>query len=553
MTVGVIKQSLKEYKSICILVRLIRKLLHISFDFCTFLKTYLNNVLISGRRLRMAFLYRDHMILQCEERLSVKGEARPGEWVTVSIGGNREKTCCQSDGHWEVDMPPLSAGGPYLLEICSSKEKLVYRDVYAGEVWLCSGQSNMAVTMGGHLRNSKLDENDFLSNRKSNPFRYFSMESIWPSYPVVWNWIAKYCINHYQGLRLKGWNDCTPEKINSLSAIAFFYGTYLSRQLEKPVGLIVNPVGGTAEYCWIERRLMQKEYPEILSDWYNNQKVTIWMKNRAIQNLGKRAVAYENLHPYYPGYCFEAFIRPVKDYAIKGCIWFSGESSAQLNDTGQFEKLQEMQIRNWRESFGKNFPFYYVQLHGMNYEQTFGEGLHYFYPEIRNSQRRLLSQIPDVGMAVSYDLSVMDNVHFRNRKPAGERLARLALHKTYGKGEIMPCGPLYHEALLRDNFIYIKFDWAEGLCTKDGDKPKTFEVAGKDKCFHPAKASIAGEEIILSCREVSEPVWVHYAFDEYPIDANLVNGEGVPAACFEERICKSVKSSSIESFPDIIE
>lgn len=367
------------------------------------------------RKLRMSFLYQDHMILQCEETLNIKGEARPGEWITVSIAGQKECICCQSDGIWIVQLQPLSAGGPYILIIESRKKKLIYKDVYAGEVWLCSGQSNMAITIDYYLRHNTLEGDDVFDSKNSLPFRYFGMEVLCPTYPAIWNRMMNYRVNNYQYLRTKEWTDCVPEKINTLSAIAYFYGKVLSRQLGKPIGLVVNAVGGTAEYCWIERRLMQKEYPEILTDWYKNQKVTTWMKERAIFNLGKAYSEFEQLHPYHPGYCFETFIRPIKDYTIKGCIWYAGESTALLGDTEPFEKMQELQIRNWREAWGKCFPFYYVQLHGMNYEKTFGKREHYDYPSLRNSQRKLLNIIPLSGMAVSYDLSDIDNTHFKNR------------------------------------------------------------------------------------------------------------------------------------------
>ena len=488
----------------------------------------------------MSFLYRDHMILQCEERLSIKGEARPGEWITVSIAGYEEKTCCQADGFWEVIIPPLSPGGPYTLEVKSSKKKLVFQDVYAGEIWLCSGQSNMLVRIAGYLRNHELEKDDIFESKNNPPFRYFCMNTLWPTYPAGWHRIANYCINNYQYLRTREWTDCIPENINGLSAIAYFYGKRLSEQLHKPIGLIVNPVGGTAEYCWIERRLLQRECPEILTDWFKNQKVTVWMKERAILNLKNEYPDYVQLHPYHPSYCFETFIRPIKDYAIKGAVWFSGESSAQLEDMAFFEKLQELQVRNWREAWGKCFPFYYVQLPGINYEREFGEGLHYYYPELRNSQCRLLKKIPYSGMAVTCDQFLFH--HAIDQRLIGRRLARWALYGTYGKG-IIPSGPLPHEATLRENFIYIKFDWADGLCTKDGDKPKTFEVAGEDRCFYPAEARIEQKEVILSCPEVVHPCWVRYAFGEYPADANLINGEQLPAASFEEQIVKTETES----------
>lgn len=531
MNIEVVKQIHKKYKF---------------YSFLIYLKKEVNSFLYQARALidltklkkrektNMSFLYGDHMVLQCEEIISIKGEAMPGEWITVCIADQKKEACTQSDGRWEVELQPLLVGGPYTLEIITRKKKLVYKDVYAGEVWLCSGQSNMIVKIARYLRNNKFENGDVFDSKHNPPFRSFCMNPVWPTYTGKWNRIANYCINNYQNLRTEGWSDCVPERINSLSAIAYFYGKALSEQLQRPIGLIINPVGGTAEYCWIERQWLQKECPEILTDWYKNQKVTTWMKERAILNLGKQYSEHEQLHPYHPGYCFETFIRPIKDYTIKGVAWFSGESSAHSDDMELFEKLQELQIRNWREAWGKCIPFYYIQLPGINYEKEFGKGIHYYYPEIRSSQCRLLKKIPCSGMAVSCDQLLFR--HSIDQRLLGRRLARLALHNTYGNKDIMPCGPLFHEALLRENLIYIRFDWSDDLCTKDGDDPKTFEVAGKDRHFYPARAWIERNEVVLSCSEVTDPYWIHYAFSEFPIEANLVNGAGLPAACFEEQI-----------------
>lgn len=483
------------------------------------------------RGLKMSQIYADGMILQCNKPLCIQGQARSGEWVTVRIAGQMQQTICQSDSRWEILLDAILPGGPFRMEISTPQKRLVYKDVYVGEVWLCSGQSNMVVTMCGYPSGNK-DASDRV------PYRCFGMHPLKPTYPGKWNMVIKKCVNRYHYMLCGRWQECRIPFLNGMSAIAYYYGEELSSHLGIPVGLIVNPVGGTAEYCWIERCVLQREYPEILNDWNESVRVTEWMKERAINNLGKKVPQQEQLHPYHPGYCYEACIRPIKDYPIRGAIWFAGESSAQLNDSVQFERLQELLIRSWRAVWGECFPFYYVQLHGLDYEKAFGKGKKYYYPEIREAQRKLLKKMPQVGMAVSYDLSVENNPHFKNRRPVGERLARLALYYTYGRKEIVPCGPLYREAQLHDNLIRIKFDFAEGLCTSDGASVQTVEVAGADGLFYPADVKIAGEQLLVSCPEVLSPCRVHYAFDAYPYQANLVNSEGLPAAAFEIEITK---------------
>ena len=482
-----------------------------------------------ARGLRMSPLYADGMILQCYKTLRIQGQARPGEWVTVCIDGQMQQTCCQADGRWEVLLEAIQPGGPFQMEVGTLKKRLIYKDVYAGEVWLCSGQSNMAVTLSEYPTEDKT-----INNRA--PYRYFNIYTFAPTYPVKLAFGVNHCVNRYRHILYEGWQECCIPFLGGLSAIAYYYGKELSSRLGIPVGLIVNPVGGSAEYGWIERRVLQREFPEILSNWYENSRVTEWMKERARTNLGKNMPEQEQLHPYHPGYCYEVCIRPIKDYPIRGTAWFAGESSAQLNDDAQFGRLQELLIRSWRADWGDCFPFYYVQLHGLNYEKAFGKGKKYYYPEIREAQRKLLKKIPNVGMAVSYDLSVEDNVHFKIRFPVGERLARLALYYTYGRKEIVPCGPLYREAELHDNLIRIKFDFAEGLCTSNGAPVQTVEVAGADGKFYPADVIIVEEQLLVSCPEVPSPCRIHYAFDAYPYQANLVNGDGLPAAAFEVEI-----------------
>lgn len=278
MNKEIIKQKLRKYKFYHICALLYSKTKECSSPFWK-LAIYLRETKSYKRKLCMSSLYSDHMILQCDERLKVEGKAKPGEWINVSIDGQMEETYCQSDGNWMVELQPLKAGGPYVLEIISSSKKLVYRDVYAGEIWLCSGQSNMVVKMQCN--------HEEINCIRDQPFRFFALDPICSTYPVKWSRLLTYLVNKFQYVRAKGWKDCNSKTVGSLSAIAYYYGYELSNKLQKPIGLIVNPLGGSAEYTWIERRCLQIEYPEILTNWFDNTKVTIWMKDRVRINIGK--------------------------------------------------------------------------------------------------------------------------------------------------------------------------------------------------------------------------------------------------------------------------
>lgn len=493
------------------------------------------------RRLSLPAIYADHMILQCNKPLLIQGWARAGREVTVRMAGKEVQTRTSATGQWKVDLGSMPPGGPYVMEVETPGKRICYKDVYLGEVWICSGQSNMVVPIASP--NNDDSEKEMIprtgGKQLAMPFRCCRVEPVAEEmnpYRKEWKrwWIFR-LINQYKYTTVKGWEDCN-QVAGSLSAIAYYYGRELAEQLNVPVGILINPLGGTAEYGWIERSLLEQHYPEILSDFFANPGVTDWMKGRACANLSARRNAPGQLHPYFPGYCYEVCIRPIAGYGVRGVIWFAGESSAQLNDMPQFSLLTELLIRNWREHWGEEMPFYYAQLHGMVYEQAFGAGLHYYYPEVRECQRQLLYRIPAVGMAVSYDLCVPDNVHFRQRKPMGERFARLALHHTYGRKEVMPNGPLYRQAEVSAGRVLVRFDYGEGLHTSDGGAVRGFELAGADRVFYPTEAHFEGEVVVLICPSDLTPCYLHYAFDAYPVAANLVNGAELPAAAFEVEI-----------------
>lgn len=490
------------------------------------------------RKLFLPAIYADHMILQCNKLLLIQGRARAGREVTVRIAGKEVQTRTSATGQWKADLGSMPPGGPYVMEVETPEKRICYEDVYLGEVWICSGQSNMVVPIASP--NNDDPEKEMIlrtgGRRLAVPFRCCRVEPVaeeMKTYQKEWKkwWIFR-LINRYRYTAVKSWEDCN-QVAGSLSAIAYYYGRELAEQLNVPVGIIINPLGGTAEYGWIKRSLLEQQYPKILSNFYENPRVTDWMKGRARVNLGKRWNTLGQLHPYFPGYCYETFIRPIADYRVRGVVWFAGESSAQLNDMQQFSLLMELLIRSWREHWGEDMPFYYAQLHGTVYEQAFGAGLHYYYPEIRECQRQLLYRIPAVGMAVSYDLCVPDNVHFRQHKPMGERFARLALHHTYGRQEVVPNGPLYRQAEVSAGRVLVRFDYAEGLHTSDGGAVRGFELAGADRVFYPTEALIEGEAVALITPSGLTPCYLHYAFDAYPVAANLVNGVGLPAAAFE--------------------
>lgn len=428
--------------------------------------------------LQLSELYTDKMVLQHNCPLTIRGIANAGNKITVSIAGQQQTTKAASNGKWQVTLQPLKAGGPYTLTIRSDKQKLQYQDVLAGEVWLCSGQSNMEFM----LRAASTAKQD-ISNSDNTNIRLFDMKARWRTNAVEWESSTLDSLNHLQYYAATKWEICDPKTAASFSAVAYYFGKMLQDSLQIPVGLICNAIGGSPTEAWIERSTLEYHFPTILRDWKKNDFIQDWVRGRAILNVKKSTDKLQR-HPYEPCYLYEAGIRPLEQYPIKGVIWYQGESNAHNYEA--HEKLFKLLINSWRKNWeNENLPFYYVQLSSIDRPS---------WPWFRDSQRRMMNEIPCTGMAVSSDHGDSLNVHPTNKKPVGERLARWALNKTYNKSQVFPSGPLFRHADFCEDTVYITFDYADGLSTSDGSPVRTFEVAETEGVYYPAIAEIEAEE-----------------------------------------------------------
>lgn len=500
-------------------------------------------------------MYGNGMVLQRGDSIVLRGTSNVGDKVLVTFNGVSQMAEANSEGKWFVIFPSMKAGGPYRLsfenlsptsnvkakKFSKTDNTIVFDSVYVGEVWLCSGQSNMEF----QLRRSSTAQEDVALFPQSAASRLLHLCNMTPLYNTDDdNWPSAVCdsVNQLKYLKKPAWERATAENIKDFSAIAYHLGRVLADSLQVPIGIICNAVGGSTTESWIDRETLEKRLPNILTDWYFSDYGQPWARGRALKNIAQvvnvekdgkmtpdRNKARLQRHPYEPCYLFEAGILPLDHYRIKGVTWYQGESNA--HNIELHEELFNMFRYSWRRYFGNPLlPIHFVQLSGL---------IRPSWPAFRDSQRRLSAEW-NLGMVVSHDHGDSLDVHPRNKRPIGERLAWKALKQDYGRKSIVADGPLYPQAVQGPNGILVRFfKENEGLHPSSGDKIIGFEVAGKDGIFHPAEARIEGNSVLLTCSEVAEPAEVRYAWQPFT-RANLVNGAGLPASTFKIRVSRPI-------------
>lgn len=468
--------------------------------------------------LKLSELYADNMVLQRDMPLDIHGTANAGEQVTVSIAGQKVAAVANNRGEWSVTLQPLRVGTDYTLTIQAGNQKREFHRVAAGEVWLCSGQSNMAFMLN---EASTAKEDIPLANDPG--FRLFDMKGRWKTYDGAWPASCLDSLNHLQYFGNTTWEDVSPESAAKFSAIAYYYGKMLRDSLQVPVGLICNAVGGSPTESWIDRNTLETEFPAILNDWLHNDFIQDWVKGRAAKNLGFDSTKLSR-HPYEPCYLYESGVLPLQQYPIKGVIWYQGESNTHNMEA--HERLFQLLVDSWRSNWkNPQLPFYFVQLSSLDRSS---------WTWFRDSQLRLMKSIPHTGMAVSSDHGDSLNVHPTHKQPIGERLARWALCDSYGYS-ITPSGPLFESVVREGEALVVSFAFGEGLRTSDGNSPSCFEIAEEEGLYHPANVTIVGDKVRLTSPDLKAPRYVRYAWQPFT-RANLVNKDGLPASTFRGEV-----------------
>lgn len=464
--------------------------------------------------LSMSSLYADYMVLQRDVPLDIHGTANTGEKITVEIGGQKAKAVADNQGKWSVVLSPMQAAEDLTLTITAGKKRKVFSHVAVGEVWLCSGQSNMAFMLC-QAESGKQD----IAAADDPQLRLFDMKGRWETYDVAWPASCLDSLNHLQYFHKTTWQPSTPASASRFSAVGYYYGRMLRQKLGVPVGLICNAVGGAPTEAWVDRNSLETSFPNILSNWLQNDFIQDWVRGRAAKNLTNDQTKLGR-HPYEPCYLYESGILPLQRYPIKGVIWYQGESNAHNKDA--HAKLFSLLVDGWRQNWNNpDMPFYFVQLSSLNRPS---------WPWFRDSQLRLMKEISNTGMAVSSDHGDSLDVHPRCKQPIGERLARWALAKTYGQ-HITPSGPVFSSVKRQGDALIVSFLYADGLQTSDGKAPSCFEIAEEDGLFQPATATIEGNTVRLTSPTIKHPRYVRYAWQPFT-RANLINADQLPASTF---------------------
>ena len=468
--------------------------------------------------LSMSSLYTDYMVLQRDVPLDIHGTANTGEKITVELGGQKASATADNQGKWSVVLSPMQAAEDLTLSITAGKQRKVFSHVAVGEVWLCSGQSNMAFMLC-QAESGKQD----IAAADDPQLRLFDMKGRWETYDVAWPASCLDSLNHLQYFHETTWQPSTPASASRFSAVGYYYGRMLRQKLGVPIGLICNAVGGAPTEAWVDRNSLETSFTNILRSWLQNDFIHDWVRGRAAKNLTNDQTKLGR-HPYEPCYLYESGILPLQRYPIKGVIWYQGESNAHNKDA--HAKLFSLLVDGWRQNWNNpDMPFYFVQLSSLNRP---------LWPWFRDSQLRIMKEISNTGMAVSSDCGDSLDVHPRCKQPIGERLARWALAKTYGQ-DITPSGPVFSSVTRQADALIVSFLYADGLQTSDGKAPSCFEIAEEDGLFHPATATIEGNTVRLTSPTIKHPRYVRYAWQPFT-RANLVNADQLPASTFRGEV-----------------
>ena len=423
--------------------------------------------------------FTDYMVLQRNRPLTIEGTANAGEKVTVCIDGQQHTATTGYNGKWSVTLHPIKAGNNYELTVSTHKQKQTFHHVAAGEVWLCSGQSNMEFQLSQAITADK-----DIPKADNIDIRLYHLKGKWATDNRAWEVSALDSVNHLLYYQPTQWKPCTPQQVAGFSAVAYYFGKMIQDSLNVPVGLICNAVGGSPTEAWIDRSTLEFQFPAILRDWTQNDFIQDWVRERALTNLQKKTDKLQR-HPYEPCYLYETGIQTLEQYPIKGVIWYQGESNAHNMEA--HEKLFSLLVQSWRRNWqSPELPFYFVQLSSLNRPS---------WPWFRDSQRQLMQQIPHTGMAVSSDKGDSLDVHPRDKRPIGERLARWALHKEYGFSNLLPSGPLFKSAQVEGKQVVVDFLYGKGLQPSNGKEIIGFDIAETDGLYYPAKATIQGERL----------------------------------------------------------
>jgi len=434
----------------------------------------------------------DNMVLQREQPLPLWGWDAPGAKVTVTLGDAKATATANDKGKWMVQLPAMKAGGPHTLCVQGS-DTVTVKNILVGEVWICSGQSNMEWSVAGSANAS-----EEIAAADHPRIRHIKIRQTPAATPQ-------------EDVPSSGWTVCTPQTAGGFTAVGYFFGRHLQRQLDVPIGLIGSNWGGTRIEPWT---------PPVG-----------FLKTPALKEIADKLDTFPTRQPdgkvnlQSALALYNGMIHPLVPYAVRGAIWYQGESN---NGEGMLyhEKMKAL-IVGWRSVWNREeMSFYFVQLAPFKYG-----GNPAALAGIWEAQTATLA-VPHTGMAVTVDISNLADIHPKNKQDVGKRLALWALAKDYGMKDMVYSGPLYKSLKVEGAKIRLTFDHVGGgLVSRDGKPLNWFTIAGADKTFVPAKAEIDGDTVVVQADAVAQPVAVRFGWDQ-TAEPNLSNKAGLPASPF---------------------
>ncbi|MBA2480328.1 MAG: sialate O-acetylesterase [Planctomycetes bacterium] len=451
--------------------------------------------LAAAQDITVAGIFTDGMVLPRDRTFPVWGTGSAGVTITVALAGKTVTATTGADGQWKAVLGPLAAGGPHELTITGAKT-ITCANVLIGDVWLCAGQSNMEFA----LRFSATAEAD-VPAAKHPQIRLFTVTPTFSATPGA------------DVPKDAPWQECTPETARHFSAVGYYFGKHLHEKLKIPIGLIDASWGGTPAEAWTSEAGLAAcpEFAPVI----------------AAVRAPAATPAPAKFDQNAPTVLFNAMIEPLVPFGIRGVIWYQGEANSYR--AFQYRTLFPALIRDWRTQWAQgDFPFLFVQLANFTAPQKRSGDSH--WAELREAQLMTLS-LPKTGMAVAVDIGEEKDVHPRNKAEVGRRLGLAAMAVEYGEKSVYS-GPIFSKQTIEGCTIRLRFDHiGDGLVAKGGEPIKHVAIAGEDRKFVWATATISGDEVIVSSPEVPKPVAVRYDWAENP-DGNLYNREGLPASPF---------------------
>lgn len=440
----------------------------------------------AGAQVRLPDIFSDNMVLQQQKSVDFYGWANPLQKVKVVASWDPDtlSVVTPPDAEWSVDLHTPKAGGPYRITVIGDTTIIIH-NILIGEVWTCTGQSNMEMNAGWKITNYKEE----IANAHHPEIRFFRIDKISAAWPQV---------------QVRGkWEVCTPQSMKSFSAAGYFFGRELNEKLHVPVGLIQSCWGGTPVEAWTP--------------------IDIFEQNQELASSAAKLTPAPWC-PMRPAVAFNAMIYPLIHFPIAGSIWYQGETN--VVNPGTYEETFADMIHAWRQLWHEDFPFYFVQIAPFSYGIPKSAAL------VREAQLQTYRQVKNTGMVVTTDITGdTTNIHPKDKQDVGKRLALWALSRHYGQKGIVPSGPLYRSMVIKGNKAIIHFDFASTGLVKKGRELRDFIIAGADHKFVPAKAVIKDSTVVVTGSKVKHPEAVRMGFSNTAIP-NLFNKEGLPASPF---------------------